>query len=81
MKDIAKYIIIEETKEKVGVFNFNAHYVKIVPEKAEVEKGFISSFSVLAPNFEEARTEALNRAQSLLRDLADSNWYVRLTNA
>lgn len=73
-------------QEAVGVFQFRVHYIKLDMDNMEenngamVEMGFQSPISVLAENFEDARNQALEQAQTLLRELEDCNWYMRLMN-
>jgi hypothetical protein len=70
----------------VGVFQFTVHYIKLDVDNVEenngimAEKGFRRPISVLAENFEDARNQALEDAQALLRELKDDNWYMRLMN-
>jgi hypothetical protein len=73
-------------QEAVGVFQFRVHYIKLDMDNMEenngamVEMGFQRQISVLAENFEDARNQALEQAQALLRELEDCNWYMRLIN-
>lgn len=73
-------------QEAVGVFQFRVHYIKLDMDNMEenngamVEMGFQRPISVLAENFEDARNQALEQAQALLRELEDCNWYMRLMN-
>ena len=77
---------INNQKMAVGVFQFRVHYIKLDMDNMEenngamVEMGFQRPISVLAENFEDARNQALEQAQALLRELEDSNWYMRLMN-
>lgn len=74
------FIVIEETSEEVSVqaFDFQAHFIKL-NEEYEVEKEMTVVISAVDENFEGARTQALNEAQSILRDL-DGYWFFRLMN-
>ena len=73
-------------QEAVGLFQFRVHYIKLDMDNMEenndamVEMGFQRPISVLAENFEDARNQALEQAQALLRELEDCNWYMRLMN-
>ena len=73
-------------QEAVGLFQFRVHYIKLDMDNMEenndamVEMGFQRPISVLAENFEDARNQALEQAQALLRELDDCNWYMRLMN-
>ena len=77
---------INNQKMAVDVFQFRVHYIKLDMDNMEenngamVEMGFQRPISVLAENFEDARNQALEQAQALLRELEDSNWYMRLMN-
>ena len=68
---------------KIGIYNFKAHFIKLADEgngciKAEI--GFTLPIQSIEDNYEDARTDALNRAQSILRELEDTMWYFRLMN-
>lgn len=73
-------------QEAVGLFQFRVHYIKLDMDNMEenndamVEMGFQRPISVFAENFEDARNQALEQAQALLRELEDCNWYMRLMN-
>lgn len=73
-------------EKAVGVFQFTVHYIKLDVDNVEenngimAKMGFQRSISVLAENFEDARNQALEQAQALLRELEDYNWYMRLMN-
>ena len=77
---------INNQEKAVGVFQFRVHYIKLDMDNLEenngamVEMGFQRPISVLAENFEDARNQALEQAQALLRELEDCNWYMRLIN-
>ena len=68
---------------KIEIYDFKAHFIKLVNDdegcvKAEI--GFILPIQSIENNYEDARTDALNRAQSILRELKDDMWYFRLMN-
>ena len=75
----------KNNNQGLGVFQFTVHYIKLnMDNVAEngmvVEMGFRRPISVLAENFEDARSQALQEAQALLRELEGYNWYMRLMN-
>ena len=71
-------------KNRMEIFNFNIHYIKVDEETMTenglvVTMGFQRPISVLAESFEDAHTQALDLGQALLREL-DYGWYMRLTD-
>lgn len=75
---------IEQNNKELKVFEFKCHYLKIEEneEKAQFSAtlGFTLPIQSVAYSYEEARLDALDRAQTILRELKDTGWYFRLMN-
>lgn len=73
---------IEQNNKELKVFEFKCHYLKIEENeenaKFSATLGFILPIQSVAYSYEEARLDALDRAQILVRELEDTGWYFRL---
>lgn len=60
-------------------FEFSAEFIKINHNTNEIITSFKAEFFEVALSYEHARTQALNKAQAIIREFSESDyWYFRL---